>query len=266
MVGERKRDIIPAGLARIEVITEGSGPLLVMLPSSSRDSEDFDDVAAMLASAGLRVLRPRPRGMGRSTGPLAGLTLHDFARDVAVVIEHQRAGPAVVLGHAFGQWVARTLATDRPDLVRGVVLAAAAAKSTNPDLRAALAKCVDQSLREDERRAALRVAFFAPGHEPPASWLSGWHMEASKSQRAASAATPRQEWWNAGTAPVLDLQGAQDPWRPRETVDDFHRDLGSDRVTVQVIDDCSHAMFPEQPAAVVRHVAAWVFTVCAPPG
>src|SRR5215469_8533881 len=88
MAGERKRDIIPAGDARIEVITEGSGPLLVMLPSSSRDSEDFDDVAAMLATAGLRVLRPQPRGMGRSTGPLAGLTLHDYARDVAVVIEH----------------------------------------------------------------------------------------------------------------------------------------------------------------------------------
>ena len=131
MAGERKRDIIQAGDARIEVITEGSGPLLVMVPSSSRDSEDFDDVAAMLAAAGLRVLRPQPGGMGRSTGPLAGLTLHDYARDVAVVIEHQRAGPAVVLGHAFGQWVARTLATDRPDLVRGVVLAAAAVKSTN---------------------------------------------------------------------------------------------------------------------------------------
>jgi pimeloyl-ACP methyl ester carboxylesterase len=116
----------------------------------------------------------------------------------------------VVLGHAFGQWVARTLAADRPELVRGVVLAAAAAKSARPELRAALAICVDQSLPEAERRAALRVAFFAPGHEPPGSWLSGWHAEASKSQRAASAATPQEEWWTAGTASVLDLQGAQD--------------------------------------------------------
>jgi pimeloyl-ACP methyl ester carboxylesterase len=240
------------------VIAEGNGPLLVLLPSSSRDSEDFDDVAGIFAAAGLRVLRPQPRGIGRSTGPLLGLTLHDYARDVAVVIERQRAGPAVVLGHAFGQWVARTLAADRPDLVRGVVLAAAAAKSTHPDLRAALAKCVDQSLPEAERRAALRFAFFAPGHEPPANWLSGWHAEASKSQRAASAATPQAEWWTAGTAPVLDLQGAQDPWRPRETVDDLRRDLGFDRVSVQVIGDCSHAMFPEQPEAVVRAVVAWI--------
>jgi pimeloyl-ACP methyl ester carboxylesterase len=258
MRGERTREIVQDATFRIEVTVEGSGPLLVMLPSSSRDSEDFDDVAAAFAASGFRVLRPQPRGMGRSNGPLERLTLHDYARDVAAVIEHQRGGPAVVLGHAFGQWVARTLAADRPDLVRGVVLAAAAARSIRPDLRAALAKCVDQRLPETERRSALRYAFFAPGHEPPANWLSGWHAEASKSQHAASAATPQDEWWTAGTAPILDLQGAQDPWRPRETVEDFRRDLGVDRVTVQVIDNCSHAMLPEQSEAVVRAVIDWV--------
>lgn len=257
MTGKRTRELVPAGDARIDVIVEGVGPLLVMLPSSSRDSEDFDEVAGRFAAAGLRVLRPQPRGMAGSTGPLHGLTLHDYAADVAAVIEHQQAGPAVVLGHAFGQWVARTLSADRPDLVRGVVLAAAAAKAIRPELRAALAKCVDRNLPDAERRAALRVAFFAPGHEPPANWLSGWHMEASKSQHAASAATPHEEWWTGGTAPVLDLQGAQDPWRPRDTMHDFRRDLGERRVTVQVIDDCSHAMFPEQPEAVVQAVVAW---------
>jgi pimeloyl-ACP methyl ester carboxylesterase len=258
MPSERTRVILVHGAQRIEVIAEGSGTVLVLLPSSSRDSEDFDHVAAAFARAGLRVLRPQPRGMGGSTGPLEGLTLHDYARDVAAVIEHENAGPVVVLGHAFGQWIARTLAADRPDLVRGVVLAAAAAKSSRPELRDALAKCVDTSLPEAERRAALRVAFFAPGHEPPPEWLSGWHPAASKSQRAASAATPQEEWWTAGSAPVLDLQGARDPWRPRETVDDFRRDLGADRVTVEVIEDCSHAMFPEQPEAVLRAVLQWL--------
>jgi len=258
MANERTREIVAQGAVRIEVIAEGSGPLLILLPSSSRDSEDFDDAAAAFALAGLRVLRPQPRGMGRSTGPLDGLTLHDYARDVAAVIEHQKAGPAVVLGHAFGQWIARTLAADRPDLVRGVVLAAAAAKSSRPELRDALAKCVDTGLPEAERRSALRFAFFAPGHEPPSDWLSGWHAAASKSQRAASAATPQEEWWTAGSAPVLDLQGAQDPWRPRATVDDFRRDLGADRVTVVVLEDCSHAMFPEQLDAVVDAVLTWL--------
>jgi len=258
MATQRTRAIVAHGEVRIEVISEGSGAVLVMLPSSSRDSEDFDDVAGAFARGGLRVLRPQPRGTGRSTGPLDGLTLHGYARDVAAVIEQANAGPVVVLGHAFGQWVARALAADRPDLVRGVVLAAAAAKSAPPVLRESLTKCVDVSLPETERLAALRVAFFAPGHEPPPEWLTGWYPAASRSQRAASAATPLEEWWTAGVAPVLDLQGANDPWRPRETVDDFRRDLGADRVTVVVIPECSHAMFPEQPEAVLHEVLAWV--------
>ncbi|HEY1933224.1 MAG TPA: alpha/beta hydrolase [Acetobacteraceae bacterium] len=258
MAEARMRRIVVHGDVRIEVIDEGSGPLLVLLPSAARDSEDFDEVAAAFAQSGLRVFRPQPRGMGRSTGPLEGLTLHDYAADVAAVIEDAGTGPAVVLGHAFGQWVARTLATDRPNLVRGVVLAAAAARSIPPYLREAQGKCVDVTLPEDERRAALRVAFFAPGHEPPADWLSGWHLAAHRSQRAAVAATRQEEWWQGGTGPVLDLQGAQDPWRPRDTADDFRRDLGAERVTVAVLDDCSHAMLPEHPQAVVREVLAWM--------
>jgi pimeloyl-ACP methyl ester carboxylesterase len=258
MADGRTRRIVTRGAVRIDVIDEGSGPLLVLLPSAARDSEDFDDVAAAFARAGLRVLRPQPRGMGESSGPLDGLTLHDYAADVAAVIEDAGRGPAVVLGHAFGQWVARTLASDQPDLVRGVVLAAAAAKSIPPALRETQAKCIDMTLPDADRIAALQVCFFAPGHEPPASWLTGWHMASHRSQRAATAATKQEEWWAAGTAPVLDLQAAQDPWRPRETVNDFRRDLGADRVTVVVLEDCSHAMLPEEPGKVVRAVLDWI--------
>jgi pimeloyl-ACP methyl ester carboxylesterase len=107
---QRTRKIIPAGESRIEVIAEGEGPLLVLLPSSSRDSEDFDEIASQFAASGLRVLRPQPRGMGASVGWMENLTLHDFAADVAAVIEAEGGDPVVVLGHAFGQWVARTLA------------------------------------------------------------------------------------------------------------------------------------------------------------
>jgi pimeloyl-ACP methyl ester carboxylesterase len=253
----RTRKIVPAGEARIEVIVEGEGPLLVLLPSSSRDSEDFDDIAAAFAAAGLRVLRPQPRGMGASVGWMENLTLHDFAADIAAVIEAEGTEPAVVLGHAFGQWVARTLAADRPELVRGVVLAAAAAKTAPPELRDQLALCMNTDLPDVVRLAALRVAFFAPGHDP-SSWLSGWHKAAGAVQRAASNATPQAEWWGAGTAPVLDVQAARDPWRPRDTVNQMRDDLGANRVTVVVIDDASHALVPEQPGKLVSAVLDWI--------
>src|SRR5260370_18913691 len=131
--GRCSREIVRYGL-EIDVIVDGTGPLIVMLPSSGRDSEDFDDVAAGIAAAGFRVLRPQPRGIGRSVGPMQGITYHDFARDVAAVIEQQDGGDAVIVGHAFGNWIARMTAVDHRPFVRGIVLAAAAAKTIPPEL------------------------------------------------------------------------------------------------------------------------------------
>ena len=247
------------GDIRIDVILDGEapllGPCLVLLPSSARDSEDFDDFARRLAGSGLLVLRPQPRGMCGSTGKLEGMTLHDLACDVAAVIAQKAQGPAHVLGHAFGQWVGRTLAADHPALVRSVILAAAAAKRIDPALRAALAVAGDPAQPRAERLAALRTAFFAPGHDP-SSWLGNWHPDSGRAQRAA---TPQAEWWHAGTAPILDLQAALDPWRPVATRDDFRNELGADRVTVRVIEDASHALIPEQPRAVAAAVLDWIF-------
>jgi len=192
---------------------------------------------------------------------MEGLTLHDYARDVAAVIQRLGGGSAFVLGHAFGQWIARCLAVNHPGLVRGVILAAAAAKSGQPpSLRQALNTCIDITLADDVRLAALRVAFFAPGHDP-SCWLGNWHPVASRSQRSASAATPTETWWHAGSAPVLDIQAEHDPWRPAGTRMAIREELGADRVTVVVIADASHALIPEQPDAVVRAVCEWTRTV-----
>ena len=257
---QRRRFCVAYGDVSIDTILDepdsGAGDALVLLPSSSRDSEDFDEIAGMFAAEGFRVIRPQPRGMCGSTGPLDGLTLHDYASDVAAVIERVANGPAFVLGHAFGQWIGRCVAADHPHLVGGVILAAAAAKASPPGLRDHLAKCIDTSLPDAERIAALQAAFFAPGHDP-SSWLGNWHPGASKSQRAASAATEQQDWWTAGGAPVLDLQADLDPWRPPHTRMGIVDDLGADRVTVVVIPDASHALIPEQPLAVVRAVRDW---------
>jgi len=252
----RTRDIVAAGDARIEVIAEGTGPLVVLLPSRGRDSEDYDEVAAGIAKAGVRVLRPQPRGTCRSTGPMRGLTLHDFARDVAAVIEHAGGGPAVVAGHAFGNWIARMTAADHPRLVRGVVILAAAAKTYPKALSEAVTRSADVTLPDSERLKYLRSTFFAPGHDAGV-WLKGWYPEVNESQFAAGRATRQEEWWGAGTAPLLDLQAALDPFKPRETANELREEFG-ERVTIAVIPDASHALIPEQPAAVVEGIVAWM--------
>src|SRR5579862_6027783 len=74
-----QRFIVDRGDVHIEVIAQGLGPVIVILPSLGRGAEDYDVVSSLLAGDGFRVLRPQPRGIGTSTGPMAGLTLHDFA-------------------------------------------------------------------------------------------------------------------------------------------------------------------------------------------
>ena len=167
----------------VDLIAEGRGPLIVLLPSRGRNSEDYDEVAAGLAKEGFRVLRPQPRGMHASKGPLKDITLHDLARDVATVIERENAGPAVIVGHAYGNWVARMTAVDHPKLVRGVVLAAAAAKRFPPRLSQLVSKSADESVPEAERLAAMQEIFFATGNDPRI-WLKGWWRE--RARRSAS--------------------------------------------------------------------------------
>jgi pimeloyl-ACP methyl ester carboxylesterase len=251
----RSRERVASGDATIDVISEGAGPLVVILPSRGRGAEDYDEVAHAIARAGYRVLRPEPRGVGKSTGPMRGLTLHDLARDVAGVIEHEAiehaGGPAIVVGHAFGNWVARMTAADHPHLVRGVAILAAAAKEYP-----AVTKCADISLPDAERLKYLELAFFAPGHDASA-WLEGFYPEVNASQRAAGLATPQEAWWGAGDAPLLDLQAEEDAFRPRETANDLREELG-ERVTVAVISDAGHALVPEQPEAVAAALLGWM--------
>jgi pimeloyl-ACP methyl ester carboxylesterase len=262
---EHAREIVAYDDVRIEVIAEGSGPLVILLPSRGRDSEDFDAVAAGIAKAGFRVLRPQPRGAGRSLGPLKDLTLHDFARDMAAVIQHAGGGPAVIVGHAFGNWVARMTAVDYPGLVRGIVIVAAAAKAYPAgfagakELSEAVKKAGDLALPDAERLTCLRTAFFAPGNDASV-WLKGWHPEVDEAQFAAGRATKQSEWWPGGAAPLLDLQAALDPFKPRTMMNEMREEFG-DRVKIVVIPNASHALIPEQPAAVTDAIIAWIGTL-----
>jgi pimeloyl-ACP methyl ester carboxylesterase len=232
--------------ARIEVHVEGAGPLLLLLPSLGRGAEDFDVLAPKLAWAGYRIARPEPRGIGASRGPMQNLTLHDYARDIAAVIE-SLGGPAVIAGHAAGNWVARTTAADRPDLVRAVIILASAHKGrVAPSIRESITRSADASLPIDERLGHLRHAFFAPGNDPSV-WLGGWNREAMLALRAAHDATPVEDWWAAGgTAPILDVQAREDVMAPHEGTNRLCDELGS-RVKIAVIADAGHALIPEQP-------------------
>jgi pimeloyl-ACP methyl ester carboxylesterase len=231
----------------------------VLLPSQARDSDDYDAVADRLERAGYLVLRPQPRGIGLSEGPLCGITLGDLARDIAEVIEAEGAGNAVILGHAFGHYVARMVAQAFPDQVKGIIVAASAAKTYPAHLSKAVTEAGDPSLPEEVRVAALRLAFFAPGNDPRC-WLEGWYPHMQAVQRAARMAVKQETYWAGGDVPLLDLQAEFDPFKPPDRRNEMRDEFG-DRVSIALVANASHALIPEQPAAVAEAAVAWMRSI-----
>jgi pimeloyl-ACP methyl ester carboxylesterase len=252
----RSKYIVRYDAVSIEVIAEGRGPLIVLLPSLGRDSEEFDPCAARIARAGFRVLRPQPRGYGGSTGPLQGITLHDLAQDVARVIEKENAGPAILAGHAFGHFVAKMTAVAYPKLTHGVVLIAASQKKADPQVQRYTAIASDVTQPSSERLIGLQHVFFAPGHDAHV-WLEGFHADVQKSEVIARDATPQQAYWAAGTVPILDIQAESDPYRPPSSRNELVEEFGAKRMTTVLIPNAAHAVIVEQPAAVADAIIAW---------
>lgn len=240
----------------LEVYVEGSGPALVILPSYGRGSgDDFDSFASRLSAAGFKVLRPQPRGIGASIGKMDGISLHDQADDVALVIRKLGNGKAFILGHAFGHGVAKALATDYPSLVAGVILAAAQCSSVPAEISRTPHDACDLSAPMEVRLAALQKGFFAPGHDA-SIWLDGWYPKTMKMQVESVKQTNVKEIWNAGSAPLLEIIPEFDPFKPREFWGELHQQLG-DRVSTVIIPGASHALFPEQPERVAEAVIHW---------
>lgn len=245
--------------AEIEVHIDGPehGPAMVLVPSLGRGAEDFDGVVAFLAQAGFRCIRPEPRGIGRSRGDMTGLTLHDLAADVAAVIEAERPGRVLLVGHAFGNWVARVLLNDRPEQVRAIaILAASITTEIDARTRVWINGSGDLRLSDAERLAHLQAGYFAPGNDARV-WLPGWYPEVVRMQREATAATTERSWLRAAErARLLYVAAAEDTISPPPTLQALRAAMGPHAELV-VVPRAGHALLPEQPAATAAALIAF---------
>jgi pimeloyl-ACP methyl ester carboxylesterase len=253
--------ILKTAVGQVEIYKGGNGPLIVLLPSLGRGATDFLELGERLIKRGYCVAAPEPRGIGKSEGPLENISFHDLARDVADVIR-ANGGKAAIAGHAFGQKVGRTVAMDHPDIVRCVIMLAGAGRAIiPPEVRKAIMASGNPSLTDAKRIEALKLAFFAPGHDPVAAgWLKGWHPAIKKAQLGAESRTTDDEYIPAGRAPILDMQAEFDTVVPPSARRDLKNELG-ERVTIQVIPNAGHALIPEQVDAVANGIDAYVRTL-----
>jgi pimeloyl-ACP methyl ester carboxylesterase len=243
-----------------------------LLPGLGRPAEDLDPIARLLVAAGYRVIQPDPRGSGGSTGPLEGLTLHDLAHDVAAVIEAMMIEAAVIeatlteassetgvtiIGHAFGNRIARAVAATRPDLVHTVVLLGCSGM-VQPDPPIAEAIRLAQAVDTDPatRAKAVAEAWFAPGRDISV-WMDGWSQPVMQAYLAAAAATDTATWWTAGHARAIIIQGLLDVSAPPENGRLLKQEIGG-RAELIELPGIGHALPVEDPAAVAEVILAHI--------
>jgi pimeloyl-ACP methyl ester carboxylesterase len=106
---------------RLAYRDEGSGPLVVLLHGGFLDHRQWTPQLATLP-ARFRVVAPDARGHGDSTNAEAVFRHTD---DVAALIRHLDAGPAILVGVSMGAATATDTALEHPDLVRALVVSGA---------------------------------------------------------------------------------------------------------------------------------------------
>jgi pimeloyl-ACP methyl ester carboxylesterase len=238
----------------------GQGPPIGLLPSLGRPASDFERLATALAQQGYEALLVDLPGVGESPLLPPDSDLHHLAQAVARTLADLQTtpGPFVLVGHAFGNRVARCLAADQPTLIRGLVLLGCGGLVPgDPEAQTTLLACFDLGLDPIRHRQAVATAFFAPGNDA-SCWATGWHPLAATTQRATLERVRVEEWWlPPPPIPVLAMVGRQDRIAPPANAEALVADLGS-RGELVVIDQAGHALLPEQPTEVEAAILDWL--------
>lgn len=106
----------------VHYVEHGTGVPMIALHGAGVDHREIEAaIEAVVPRDGYRRIYPDLPGMGRST--TGSLTCND---DVVSLLGHfvdgLGVGPAMLLGHSYGAYLARGVAARRPDLVHGLAL------------------------------------------------------------------------------------------------------------------------------------------------
>ena len=184
-------------------------------------------------------------------------TLHDLAHVVIAELDARGFDRVHLLGHAFGQRLARCVVADAPDRVASLVmLAAGGLLHMAPEIATSLLACFDHTVPADEHLHHVRSVFFADGNDP-AVWVDGWMRDVALLQSGAVQRTPPGEWTGVAAARVLVVQGLQDACAVPENGRRYAA-MHPDRVQLVEIDGAGHALLPERPEAISAAVLAFL--------
>ena len=250
--------------SRLRYLVAGEGEPLVLVHGLGGAAANWLALAPLLLP-GRRLIVPELPGHGGSSPLPAAPSLSPYADRLGLLLEHEAATPAAVVGHSLGGAVALRLALRRPESVSALVLAAAAGiSSTARSARYALTvtgilkpgRKIAPHRRRVARSALLKRLVFGRwgASDPPAlppevveALLAGpaLHTDTVSAATALVRDDVRPDLERI-RCPVLVLWGARDNQLPVDDAFDYARRL---RAPLRVIADCGHLLIVERPAA-----------------
>ncbi|QGN33767.1 alpha/beta fold hydrolase [Microlunatus sp. Gsoil 973] len=241
----------------------GSGPALVALHGAGVDHREIEAAAEdFLPHQGLRRIYPDLPGMGRTRAGdrLAGND--DVVRLLGEFVDRLVGGPALVLGHSYGAYLARGLAARRPESVLGLALLCPIGEHTGA-LPEQIALRIDPDAYDDlgpEQRSGFDDYFVIRTAGTARRYRDQVLPGIALVDEAAVGRILGNWRIDLGTGtfdkPALILAGRRDSTAGYETAVEL-RDKYP-RATLAVLDNAGHALPHEQPELVRALVADWI--------
>ena len=125
MSDSMKDDYVQLSDVRLHIVSEGDGPLVVLLHGFPDFWYSWRHQLPALAEAGYRAVAPDMRGYNLSDKPrrISEYSLDRLATDVVELVERLGEGnPAAVVGHDWGGVIAWAVAAWHPDIVDRVAI------------------------------------------------------------------------------------------------------------------------------------------------
>ena len=223
--------------------------LVLFLPSAGREASDFIELFRTVEQTGHSVEVVDFPSLKQSIIPD---TLKEYSMIFApaFLLEKEKI---FIVGHAFGNRVARMAAHQNPENIKGVILLAAGGQvPPDPEADAALKRVFNPLKSHRSRMKDVRTAFFADGNEIPPHWKRGWHTKTAIAQGKAKG--DRDDSWHcAGGVPMLIVQPMQDKIAPPANAYAL-KEKCSQEVEIVEVQNAGHALLPEQPEAVAKAV------------
>ncbi|GAB5488807.1 MAG: hypothetical protein Pars2KO_23770 [Parasphingorhabdus sp.] len=239
----------------------GKGDPVILLASAGREASDFNELVTALNIAGYRTIAIDAHGIKNSTLPKGEFSLFDMADDVAAVADAE-SNPdekISVVGHAFGNRLARAFTSRNDERIDKVVLiASGGAKAIPEKANTALRNIFDPRRTVGQRTSDIDYGFFAEGNAIPDFWIVGWHTQTAILQGKAKGTDVYDQWGAGGTKPMLVLQAAEDTIAPPQDAGIPLAQQYPDRVKLVVIPNAGHALLPEQPDVIAEEVIGFL--------